>query len=138
MNKEHKKHLNLALLFVFLSIILVANFFHTEKYINNNKFCPVCHFQNSALSTCQINFFYLSQLSLLEILKTVEKFNYTTIFTPDLNAPLAKIITENPGMVLEDVERLISFPEVISVSKTTGTAEASEHLHPVNHSHYNI
>jgi len=32
----------------------------------------------------------------------------------------------------------LSFPEVISVSRTTGTADASEHLHPVNHSHYNI
>jgi cobalt-zinc-cadmium resistance protein CzcA len=32
----------------------------------------------------------------------------------------------------------LSFPEVISVSRTTGTAEGSEHLHPVNHSHYNI
>ncbi|MBM3285212.1 MAG: efflux RND transporter permease subunit, partial [Candidatus Aminicenantes bacterium] len=29
---------------------------------------------------------------------------------PDLNAPLVKIITENPGMASEDVERLISFP----------------------------
>lgn len=32
----------------------------------------------------------------------------------------------------------LTFPEVISVSRTTGTAEGSEHLHPVNHSHYNI
>ncbi|MBN1272714.1 MAG: efflux RND transporter permease subunit [Candidatus Aminicenantes bacterium] len=32
----------------------------------------------------------------------------------------------------------LGFPEVISVSRTTGTAEGSEHLHPVNHSHYNI
>jgi cobalt-zinc-cadmium resistance protein CzcA len=32
----------------------------------------------------------------------------------------------------------LSFPEVLSVSRTTGTAEASEHVHPVNHSHYNI
>jgi cobalt-zinc-cadmium resistance protein CzcA len=32
----------------------------------------------------------------------------------------------------------LSFPEVVSVSRTTGTAEASEHLHPVNHSHYNV
>jgi cobalt-zinc-cadmium resistance protein CzcA len=32
----------------------------------------------------------------------------------------------------------LSFPEVVSVSRTTGTAEASEHLHPVNHSHYLI
>ncbi|HQH46700.1 MAG TPA: efflux RND transporter permease subunit, partial [Candidatus Aminicenantes bacterium] len=37
------------------------------------------------------------------------------------------------------IERIfLSFPEVVSVSRTTGTAEASEHLHPVNHSHYNI
>jgi cobalt-zinc-cadmium resistance protein CzcA len=37
------------------------------------------------------------------------------------------------------VERIfLSFPEVVSVSRTTGTAEASEHLHPVNHSHYCI
>ncbi|MBW1911553.1 MAG: efflux RND transporter permease subunit [Deltaproteobacteria bacterium] len=32
----------------------------------------------------------------------------------------------------------LSFPEVISVSRTTGSAEGGEHLHPVNHSHYNI
>lgn len=32
----------------------------------------------------------------------------------------------------------LSFPEVVSVSRTTGAAEATEHLHPVNHSHYNI
>jgi cobalt-zinc-cadmium resistance protein CzcA len=32
----------------------------------------------------------------------------------------------------------LSFPEVVSVSRSTGTAEASEHLHPVNHSHYLI
>jgi cobalt-zinc-cadmium resistance protein CzcA len=29
-----------------------------------------------------------------------------------------------------------SFPEVISVTRTTGMAEAAEHVHPVNHSHY--
>jgi cobalt-zinc-cadmium resistance protein CzcA len=32
----------------------------------------------------------------------------------------------------------LSFPEVVSVSRTTGSAEASEHVHPVNHSHYSI
>ena len=37
------------------------------------------------------------------------------------------------------VERIfMTFPEVVSVSRTTGAAEASEHLHPVNHSHYHI
>jgi cobalt-zinc-cadmium resistance protein CzcA len=38
------------------------------------------------------------------------------------------------GMRVEKI--FLSFPEVVSVSRTTGTAEASEHLHPVNHSHY--
>jgi cobalt-zinc-cadmium resistance protein CzcA len=33
---------------------------------------------------------------------------------------------------------LLSIPEVVSVTRTTGTAEASEHVHPVCHSHYNI
>lgn len=33
-------------------------------------------------------------------------------------------------------ELLQSFPQVISVTRTTGMAEASEHVHPVNHSHY--
>ncbi len=40
------------------------------------------------------------------------------------------------GKRIENI--FLSFPEVISVSRTTGTAEASEHVHPVNHSHYNI
>lgn len=31
---------------------------------------------------------------------------------------------------------LLKFPEVASVSRTTGSAEGSEHLHPVNHSHF--
>ncbi|HSW29885.1 MAG TPA: efflux RND transporter permease subunit [Longimicrobiales bacterium] len=35
-------------------------------------------------------------------------------------------------------ETFLTFPEVVSVARTTGTAEGSEHVHPVNHSHYNI
>ena len=35
-------------------------------------------------------------------------------------------------------EIFMSFPEVVSVARTTGAAEGSEHVHPVNHSHYNI
>ena len=42
----------------------------------------------------------------------------------------------NMGSRIENI--FLAFPEVISVSRTTGTAEASEHVHPVNHSHYNI
>ena len=32
----------------------------------------------------------------------------------------------------------LSFPEVVSVARMSGSAEGSEHLHPVNHSEYNI
>jgi cobalt-zinc-cadmium resistance protein CzcA len=35
-------------------------------------------------------------------------------------------------------EIFLSFPEVVSVARTTGSAEGSEHVHPVNHSHYNV
>ncbi len=35
-------------------------------------------------------------------------------------------------------EIFMSFPEVVSVTRTTGSAEGSEHVHPVNHSHYNL
>lgn len=38
------------------------------------------------------------------------------------------------GKKVEEV--LISFPEVAAVCRTTGMAEESEHVHPVNHSHY--
>jgi len=47
-------------------------------------------------------------------------------------------LEESMKMGIQIEKMFLSFPEVISVSRTTGTAEASEHLHPVNHSHYNI
>ncbi len=40
------------------------------------------------------------------------------------------------GTQVEEI--FLSFPEVVSVTRTTGSAEGSEHVHPVNHSHYNI
>ena len=35
-------------------------------------------------------------------------------------------------------EIFMSFPEVVSVTRTSGSAEGAEHVHPVNHSHYNL
>ena len=40
------------------------------------------------------------------------------------------------GKKVEEI--FLSFPEVVSVCRTTGMAEESEHVHPVNHSHYMI
>jgi multidrug efflux pump subunit AcrB len=47
---------------------------------------------------------------LLSIAGVIAYFRLPKDIYPDLNAPLVKIITENPGMPAEDVERLISFP----------------------------
>lgn len=47
-------------------------------------------------------------------------------------------ITESVKIGTKIEKIFLAFPEVISVSRTTGTAESTEHLHPVNHSHYNI
>ena len=38
------------------------------------------------------------------------------------------------GKTVEEI--FLSFPDVVSVCRTTGSAEGSEHVHPVNHSHY--
>lgn len=46
---------------------------------------------------------------------------------------------EETASMGDRIERIfMSFPEVISVARTTGSAEGSEHLHPVCHSEYNI
>lgn len=44
--------------------------------------------------------------------------------------------SERMGRRIEAMLR--AFPEVVSVTRTTGSAEGSEHLHPVNHSHFNL
>lgn len=80
MTKKYKKRANVIFLFLFLGVILFINFFHTEKDIQNNKDCPACHFQNSTLTTSQINFFHLPQLYLLETIKTFDSFNYEELF----------------------------------------------------------
>jgi len=80
MIKKHKSLFHLIFLSTFLSLTLFINFFHTEKNVRSSDFCPACHFQNSTLTTTQINFFHLPQLSLLEILKTFESFNYKEIY----------------------------------------------------------
>jgi cobalt-zinc-cadmium resistance protein CzcA len=56
----------------------------------------------------------------------------STIMLPETS------LEESAQMWIRIEKIFLSFPEVVSVSRTTGTAEASEHLHPVNHSHYLI
>ncbi|MGB9006943.1 MAG: efflux RND transporter permease subunit, partial [Candidatus Aminicenantales bacterium] len=49
-------------------------------------------------------------IGLVSILGVIVYVQMPKDIYPDLNAPLVTIITENPGMASEDVERLISFP----------------------------
>ena len=89
MSKAQKKYSNIIFLFAFLAVTLFINFFHTEHAVQTNNTCPACHFQNSTLTTSQINFFHLPQLSLLETLKTFETFNQDQLFfiTPASRSP---------------------------------------------------
>jgi hypothetical protein len=77
--KKHRTISGLIFLFLFLSVTLCINFFHTENSIQPNHNCPACQFQNSTLATSQIDFFHLPQLTLLEMLKTFEAFHYKSL-----------------------------------------------------------
>jgi len=71
---------NLSILFAFLLITLGINFFHSETNLNSNHACPACHFQNSTLTTAQVNVFFLPQLELFEILSSINIAQYNQIY----------------------------------------------------------
>jgi hypothetical protein len=70
---------SLIFLFLFLSVTLCVNFFHTESSIHPNHNCPACQFQNSTIATIQIESFHLPQLTLLEMLKTFDALSYNSL-----------------------------------------------------------
>jgi cobalt-zinc-cadmium resistance protein CzcA len=47
-------------------------------------------------------------------------------------------LAESTAMGQRIEKILMAFPEVVSVTRTTGSAEGTEHVHPVNHSHYHV
>jgi len=89
-------------------------------------------------------------LSIFAALIMVAAISYTFLgkeFAPPLDEGSMIISTTMlPETSLEESVRIgkelekvfMKFPEVASVSRTTGSAEGSEHLHPVNHSHFLI
>jgi len=85
MIKKEKKLLNFLFFFLFISLVLFINFFHTEKTIKKSDSCPACHFQSSSITTHTINFFVHPQLSFLAILKVFESFNFETFFSINLS-----------------------------------------------------
>ena len=137
--------LNITLKPVLGSVLL------TEKHLKDRK-NPVTDFLTSKyhriLDACLDHKRIIIAIFVLLIIGAGVAYNFLgKEFVPPLDE--GSIIASTvmlPETSLEESVRMgtriekmfLSFPEVISVSRTTGTAEASEHLHPVNHSHYLI
>lgn len=81
MLKKHIFGLNLAFLLIFFGITLSVNFLHCDCHLRKPSSCPACHFQNSTLTTAQIHFCTLPQLSLLYALGTKETVTHLEIVT---------------------------------------------------------
>jgi cobalt-zinc-cadmium resistance protein CzcA len=130
---------------------VLASYFLTEKHIKDRK-NPVTEFitpkyhmlLEKALNWKKI----LIAIFILLIIGAAVAYHFLgKEFVPPLDegAIMASSVML-PETSLEEsikmgtrIEKIfLSFPEVVSVSRMTGTAEGSEHLHPVNHSHYNI
>ncbi len=89
-------------------------------------------------------------LSIFAVLIVVAVIGYTFLgkeFVPPLDeGSMIVSTTMLPETSLEESVRIgkelekmfMKYPEVASVSRTTGSAEGSEHIHPVNHSHFLI
>ena len=130
---------------------VLASVFLTERHLKERK-NPVTEFLNKKYRSILNNALEHKKaiLAIFLILIVGAGISYAFLgkeFVPPLDegAIMASTVML-PETSLEEsikmgtqIEKIfLSFPEVISVSRTTGTAEASEHLHPVNHSHYNI
>jgi heavy metal efflux system protein len=130
---------------------ILASVFLTEKHLHDRR-NPVCVFlsktyRNLLLRSLRHKKKLIVAFILLIIVAAIAYNFLGKEFVPPLDegAILASTVML-PETSLEEsikigtrVEKIfLSFPEVVSVSRMTGTAEASEHLHPVNHSEYNI
>jgi hypothetical protein len=75
-----KKRLLLSLLFlsIFFSVTLFANFFHTERTVDDNDNCPACHFLNSTFLTTQIHLFHLPPLTSEGLVETFSLSSYVS------------------------------------------------------------
>jgi len=130
---------------------VLASVFLTESHLKDRK-NPVTDFLTKKYHTILIGALEHKKaiLAIFLVLIIGAGISYTFLgkeFVPPLDegAIMASTVMLPETSINESikmgtqVERIfLSFPEVVSVSRTTGTAEASEHLHPVNHSHYNI
>lgn len=130
---------------------ILATYFLKEKHIKKRK-NPVTDFLNirykKILETSLQHKQTILIVFVVLIIGAAVLFNFLgKEFVPPLDegaimastVMLPETSLEESVKTGKQIERIfMSFPEVVSVSRTTGTAEASEHVHPVNHSHYNI
>ena len=86
MATKQREFIGLFLLLFFVSTILSINFLHTETTVSEDDNCPACHFQNSSITTHQINTLFIPQPSISGILKTFEFFHYTYLYAIDPNS----------------------------------------------------
>jgi cobalt-zinc-cadmium resistance protein CzcA len=130
---------------------ILATFFLTEKYIKARK-NPIDDFIHSKYQVI-LKVALKHKKAILIVFSCLiigAGISYTFLgheFVPPLDegAIMASTVMLPETSLKESIQMgnriekiFLSFPEVISVSRTTGTAEASEHVHPVNHSHFNI
>jgi len=137
--------LNLTLKPVLCSIFL------TEKHLKDKR-NPVMDFLSARYQIILHKTLNMKKSIIIisGILVVIAAFLYSMLgkeFVPPLDEGAILVSTLMlPETSLEETARMgdqiekvfMSFPEVISVARTTGTPEGSEHLHPVCHSEYNI
>ena len=130
---------------------ILASVFLTEKHLHDRR-NPVCVFLSKTYRTLLLRSLQhkrklIGAYGLLIVVAAVAYNFLGKEFVPPLDegAIMASTVMLPETSIKESIKMgtriekmFLSFPEVVSVSRTTGTAEASEHLHPVNHSHYNI
>jgi cobalt-zinc-cadmium resistance protein CzcA len=130
---------------------ILASMFLTEKHLRDRR-NPVCVFLSKTYRGLLLRSLehkkQLVATFVLLILIAAVAYNFLgKEFVPPLDegAIMASTVMLPETSIEESIKMgtriekiFLSFLEVVSVSRTTGTAEASEHLHPVNHSHYNV
>ncbi len=130
---------------------VLASYLLTEKHLKERR-NPITEFLNTRYRTILEGALkhkkpILSGFVILIVAAAVSHTFLGREFVPPLDegaimastVMLPETSLEESARTAQMVERiLLDFPEVISVSRTTGSPEGGEHLHPVNHSHYNI
>ena len=89
MLQKHRIGFNIGFLLAFDFLTLFINFLHQDAGLQGGNSCPACHFQNSTLTTTQINFFISPQLTLLDTLRTCESLqtDQVVLISPSSRSP---------------------------------------------------